>query len=420
MSRNKDFFGKFGPHSEHKLLLLRNYFEAWGHKLGLREGAGEAILYVDACAGRGMDDGGSYGSPLIAARAAAIAQASVEKVRGSPFRIQMIAIEAKLTLFRELASHLKPFGSAVRALRGTLEQHLGEIEREFPRTPALFFIDPFGLDPLQADTVKRVLAGDRHEALLLFADQAALRHFGVISTLETRAERRLRKGAEAGSNQPNLFSDDNEAANRRLAALADAAEQSREALDITKPNAQRILDAAFGSSDWLPIINDTPQVERRAKFLSLYSDRLREWGATHILQIPIVKENDVHAYTLIHASKVPKAYSTMKEAVEYALKRSPLPVNVIEGMRSQLCCDLNEVEDTVRRRFAGRRIRWAEDPANKRAPCIKVFVMEETAAFPFEMDELKRRLKANKLKGATWVYDFPELPSTSPLHTRSS
>jgi len=77
MSQSKRHFEEFQPHSKHKHLILQQYFLAWGHKLGLRLGAGTVILYVDACAGRGRDDLGNHGSPLIAAVAAAVAQENV-------------------------------------------------------------------------------------------------------------------------------------------------------------------------------------------------------------------------------------------------------------------------------------------------------------------------------------------------------
>lgn len=402
MSRSRGHFEEFKPHSKHKHLILEQYFYAWGHKLGLREGAGNAILYVDACAGRGADDLGNDGSPLIAARAAALAQENVGGRRGDTFRIHVVAIEVNRDHHAALAERLAPFGDTVRALRGTLEDHINDLEREFPETPALYFIDPFGLEPLQSALVRRAISGKSHEALLLFADQAALRHFGAIVADETRAERRHRTASDSLTLFPDLEPD-------RLASLAHAASESREQLDLTRANAVRILNAAFGDEHWLPEIEAMARGDRRAAFLSLYSERLKRWGATHVLQIPIVDETGARAYTLIHACKSPKAYTAMKEAVTYALKdeKSPLPEVVVARMKRLVQSDLSVAERAVLRRFRSSQARWAEDPNIRNAPSVRRFLLEDTTVYPFELPELKERLKRLRLPGKSIVYSFP-------------
>jgi len=400
MSRSKGHFEEFKPHSKHKHLILDCYFSAWGHKLGLRTGAGSTILYVDACAGRGADELGNHGSPLIAARAAAIAQANVSKHRGTPFRIEVVAIEVDRAHHASLARLLEPFGDAVRALRGKLEEHIEQLERQYPNTPTLYLIDPFGLDPLQATLVRRALAGEKHEALLLFADQAALRHFGAIVAVETRAERRHRHAAHPLPLFPELQVDG-------LEALAETAQESREALENARISAIRILNAAFGDEAWLPQIEAIPQPARRAAFIRLYSEHLVQWGATHVLQIPIVDESGTRAYTLIHASKSAKAYRAMKEAVTHALNNSPLPEEVVECMKQMVRSNIEDVQDEILHRFASQTVRWAEDAGDRRRPCVRTFVLEETNAFPFEFEELKEQLRRFRMPGKPIIYKFP-------------
>jgi three-Cys-motif partner protein len=188
MAKSDGHFEEFKPHSKHKHLIFKHYFEAWGHKLGLRKGSNDQILYVDACAGRGKDDLGNDGSPLIGSKSAAVATESVRRQKSGLFRIKVLAIEKKRKHFEVLKALLAPFGEDVRAIKGTLGDTIAEIEQEFGDTPTLFFIDPFGLEPLDANVVKRALSGDRNEVLILFADQAALRHFGAVATSETKAE----------------------------------------------------------------------------------------------------------------------------------------------------------------------------------------------------------------------------------------
>ena len=400
MSRSTHHFEQFQPHSKHKHLILEQYFLAWAHKLGLRQGAQDQILYVDACAGRGEDDLGNQGSPLIAADAAAIAAESVSKRRGRAFTIRVVAFEPNQKHFSALSRLMQPYGASVEVLQRGILDGIGEIERRFPSTATLYFVDPFGLEPLQSDVIKRALSGHQHEALLLFADQAALRHFGAITAAETRTEKRLRYAVQPLPLLPDLEPSD-------TAALVDAAKVSRQALELSRENALRIMNAAFGDDTWLATIERAaPQIRRRA-LVDLYRTRLHAWGATHTLPVPIVDKGGVHAYTLIHASKSPKAYLTMKDAVAYALDHGPLPPTTTELMRQLVFPDPDVVESLVRRQFAGSIVRWADDPTNKQAPSVRAFALENTDAFRFHLDDLKERLRPFKQSGRSITYSFP-------------
>lgn len=400
MSDSKQHFDEFQDHSKHKHLILREYFLAWGHKLGLRLGADDKIVYVDACAGRGQDEVGNHGSPMIAASAAALAQASVSARRNVPFTIHVIAIEANRAHFDALTQLLAPFGSDVEVVNGTLGEKMTDLDARFATAPRLTFIDPFGLDPLRADVVRDSLRGERSEALLLFADQAALRHFGALTTVETKAERRHREAATPLPMFPDLLPPD-------IDELAQAASVSRSALEITRANADRIMNAAFGDQAWQRELDGTPPEQRRRRLIELYSDRLRSWGAVLTLRVPIVDASGTHAYTLIHASKRPKAYRTMKEAVTYALNHSPLPTSVVAKMRDQVRCDLPSVERIVRANFAGKTVRWTEDETDARIASVRAFVLESTELYPFELEDLKARLKSIRIPGRTLAYAFP-------------
>jgi len=154
-------------------------------------------------------------------------------------------------------------------------------------------------------------------------------------------------------------------------------------------------------------IEQVPQNLRRRAMIDLYSKRLGAWGATHTLRVPVVDSSGTHAYTLIHASKSAKAYMAMKEAVTYALEHSPLPEQVVSRMRDLVRSDLDTVETAVRRRFAGKSVRWAADRNNRNASCVRNFFLEESEAYPFELDELKSRLRLLQLPGRSIVYAFP-------------
>ena len=177
MSRSDDHFDEFEPHTRFKHRVLKSYFDAWPRILLLRQNAGDCVVYVDACAGRGADDAGNHGSPVLAARIASEAAQHVGTMRNSPVNVQVIAIEKDPTHFKELEKNLAPFSGHARALHGTLADHIDAHRREFPTSPKFYFIDPFGLEPLDGATVRHALEGPKNEVLVLFASIAARRHF---------------------------------------------------------------------------------------------------------------------------------------------------------------------------------------------------------------------------------------------------
>src|SRR6185437_10008193 len=98
---------------------------------------------------------------------------------------------------------------------------------------------PFGLEPLDGATVRRAVEGPRNEVLVLFADMAAIRHFGAATSEdETKAERALARLRETDSLFPEMDEED-----RR--ALEPLAAESRDAQGRTRAAAIEILDAVF-------------------------------------------------------------------------------------------------------------------------------------------------------------------------------
>ena len=147
------------------------------------------VLFVDACAGRGMDDVGNHGSPIIAAKAALSAQAQLRNAFKRDVRIQVIAIEKKKANYDALVDNLRPFGDLARTLRGDFAEHVPAIVREFAGVPTLWFIDPFGIEALDSSILRQAIAGPESEALIMSLDRGALRHLCVAVAPETRLER---------------------------------------------------------------------------------------------------------------------------------------------------------------------------------------------------------------------------------------
>jgi three-Cys-motif partner protein len=404
MTQNREHFEAFEAHTRVKHLILRTYFDEWARKLLLRPGAGDILCFVDACAGAGVDKRGNAGSPVLAAERAQLVEVQLAEKYQRQVQVHTVAIEQSKGRFDRLKRNLEPFGSA-RALRGTLAEHIASIFAEFGDAPMLFFIDPFGLEPLRADIVKRALSGSRNEILALFADQAALRHFGAATAQAVDVDAEVHKATS--THQGSLFDVvDPGLRSREEQAVRDMIEQKSLGRELTRPAATEILTSAFGGDHWRAEIEKTDPKERRTKLITMYEDLLRTFGASHPLSLPMRNEQDRHVYHLVYATKSPRGYSAMKGVLDHALKHGPLPGETLDRMRFQIRSDLDAVEAAVRKGFAGHLVRWVVDGWRERS--IKRFVLEETPAFPFELAELKERLKPLRLPGrGPEQYRFP-------------
>jgi hypothetical protein len=140
----------------------------------------------------------------------------------------------------------------------------------------------------------------------------------------------------------------------------------------------------------------------------MYEEVLRARGAAHVAVIPIVDQTSLHKYHLMHASKNSRAYSTMKDAVSRALR-------VYEGnrlatavMRFRLSANEPEMVSLVLARFARAEVAWGDE---RTAGTVKHFLLNDTPAFPDQMDDIKRRLADYKLPGRRLMYRFPATSS---------
>jgi len=411
VANNRKHFDGFEPHTLLKHTVLRAYLQTWARKMLLRPGATRELCIVDACAGAGRDAQGNPGSPVLAAAVADDAERHLQsdpRLReriGGPLRIDLVAIEKDAKHYRSLVENLKPYEKRAKPLRGTLADYIDEHFSHYRDTPTLFFIDPFGLAPLQADVIRRALSGRRNEVLLLFADQAALRHFGAATAAIPDLESEIAASAPV---QYGFFEDAEVQVQRAKEETTRRVQVKATALEGTMPRAVEILNAAFGGESWRAVIEATPPQQRRAKFLEMYLELLRGFGASYVLPLPMRNTRDQHVYTLIHATQSVHGYTAMKTVVSSALNKAELSGDVVESMRFQIRSDLDGIEAEVRQRFAGQSVPWTNQKDGR--PNIRQFVLEGTPAFDFELTELKQRLKNEKGCGrGPEIYTFPSV-----------
>lgn len=388
MADNADHFDNFEPHTRLKHAILRAYVERWSRILLVRAAATrQRLRIVDACAGAGQDESGNLGSPLIAIQEAEKARGQMAEYHAGPSEVQIVAIEANRKRFRQLKERIDQLGGGHAALHGTLADYIGGLEKDFVSTPTLFFIDPFGMEPLQAGIVRRALQGPRNEVLLLFAHQAGLRHLGAADAMEEPKRREL-----------SLFDSMEEPA-------APAVPKSKE-LQLTADAAVRILNAAFGDERWRSV-QSLPRPRRRQALVDMYSDLLRSMGARYVLPLPIIGNQTQLKYHLVFATKSGKGYEVMKDSIERALKTDLLDPRSVQLMRLGAAESDAVIEQRVRQRFAEQRAAWV---GGSSIDSVKTFALQETPAMPHQMDELKRRLAPLRDRsGRALVYDFPSV-----------
>ncbi len=373
-------FEEFKDHTLLKHLILRNYVSAWASKLFSWR---QRVWFVDAFAGEGQDQKGNPGSPLIAAQ---IAESLLE--RHPDKRMQILAIEKDRARYDRLRAAMKPYtdrSPAVAHVRhGILKEYLGGFMRHVADDPALFFLDPFGVDGMLVDLLPTALSGPQNEVFALFSDVGAKRLHGVLVAEGRNPDEEVEKVLA----RPSLFPeyDAEDAARQRVDA-----ERSAHALRTTQDPAERILTEALGPGT-IDQVTAAPEDERRELLARIYMRRLHEAGAAYVLSLPVRDATNQRQYQLVYATKSGAGLSAMKVAMDSALRNAPLPGDSVEAIRAELQGNEGAVVRELGRHFAGREVRWTEGRDRGTADTVKRYLLERTAVFPMQFSEVKRRL----------------------------
>ncbi len=189
-------FEEFQGHTLLKHLILDKYLKTWANKLLQWGAAGSRIWFVDAFAGEGADKKGNPGSPLIAAKMARdVVQTLRRSGKPSDADIRIIAIEKNTSRFGILKSVMEPYAAGADAIarlhHGTLAEIIDDLMTEVGQEPALFFLDPFGVEGLLSELLPPALLGPHNEIFALFSDIGAVRLHAVIATSERDADREV-------------------------------------------------------------------------------------------------------------------------------------------------------------------------------------------------------------------------------------
>lgn len=386
MAQHDAHFSEFQPHTLLKHRILDSYLVAWAMKLLMSGRAGDRLTIVDAFAGRGQDDAGNSGSPVIAARKAAEAVAAVKKRKPETDpRIRVIAIEKTASSFKHLEQTLEPFSRQtagdVTPLHGELVNHINDIVAETSDQPTFYFLDPWGIKGLDASTYAKALAGPKNEIFALFSDLGAVRLHGLVTAERADPSNKIAAILTA----PSLFPDEDE---RRVAAAEAEAAKTNKALDASIPASREYLTRALGTASWVDELASTPAQRRADKFIELFRQSLLDAGARFVLAIPMRNDEGHRIYSLVHASKSPAGFITMKECVSTGLRQASLNDSVTARIRADLSIDVDRMVQSLQQTFAGLSIPWA---AKRNG--LQVLLLKGTLLFHFQVPELKAALK---------------------------
>lgn len=379
MSRAGDrHFDEFHDHTLLKHLILRKYVGAWAQKLRRAYGT---VWFVDAFAGEGQDKKGNPGSPLIAARLAEPLEHDGQGV------MRILAIEKDDTRCARLREVMSSFmdRKIVEVRCGTLAERVDRFMTYIGEKPALFFLDPFGVEGLLVDLLPKLLRGPHNEVFALFADVGANRLHAVLMAEGKDPE----KEEDAVRAAPALFAEMVEEDAQRARA---AAEKSQRALRSTQEASERILTEALGPGA-LEELDTIPDDGRREWLVRRYMRSLFESGAKYVLALPVRDSSSQRVYQLVYATKSKVGLRTMKEAMDSALRNTSLPDESRELMRAELCGNEETVVRELARHFAGRpEVRWTEEN-DRKSDTVKRYLLEETAIFAMQFTAVKKRLK---------------------------
>lgn len=148
-----------------KHVILQRYIRLYVGKLGF---SNPVIYYVDGFAGQGRYGDKEVGSAYIGAESAA------SPIQGSRKDVlRCINVEEDTRVFSELEKNLAPHKATglITNLQGTFQENLPGILATVGTVPAFFFIDPFGSQGIETETLKLIRKGrDNSEILVRYDD----------------------------------------------------------------------------------------------------------------------------------------------------------------------------------------------------------------------------------------------------------
>ena len=263
----EDFHQSAKDWAQIKHTLLAKYLQLFIGKTGKGR---SRVFYIDAFAGPGLLDDGTKGSALYAAEVAA---RPVQHQRRDT--LHCINIEADADTFEKLEKATTDYvrDGFVTNLLGKFEDRRDEVLRKIGPAPALFFIDPFGTQGAELNSLKALKNGRAiREAFVRYDD--------------TRVKRLL---SWAANNCDGLDP----------SAKKTAEAYRRRASNLTSDKAIK---------DWLDDEPDARQALINGYIAEAKRQEIFQFGIAYPIRNPDTRG---HRYFLVHLSDFPDGYTWM-------------------------------------------------------------------------------------------------------------
>ncbi len=151
-----DYFDTLYEWTYRKHDILRKYVETFAK-------IKKNLYCVDAFAGRGQHRDGAHGSPLITA---SIAQRLRDE--GKPYWLRCLNVEKDSQYYADLCEATAAFATdLVHNFRGDFAGHMTRLLAICDKQPALFFLDPFGVDGIEWKRLQPILTRTATTELLI-------------------------------------------------------------------------------------------------------------------------------------------------------------------------------------------------------------------------------------------------------------
>lgn len=184
---SNEFFAELKEWSERKLRILEKYLDPFVKILGSTRTGGQ-VYYVDAFAGAGIYEDGSQGSAI---RAAELARQY--RSENKTYQLKCINVEADRQSFQNLQANTQKYDDLVLNLFGTFSENAEQILNQISDSPALFFLDPFGVKGINWRTLKKIIHRNAVTDLWIRFDHTAVRRLdGTFSSTHAGASKTFR------------------------------------------------------------------------------------------------------------------------------------------------------------------------------------------------------------------------------------
>lgn len=388
-SKHDRHWKSFPTHTRLKHGILRAYLGSWARIL-LQEGRHDTIWFVDGFAGRGQDEKANPGSPLIACSIAEEINTALaaKQTRG---QLRVVAVEGDHENFQILEQSLARYrggGNPPLLFENSIEDEYMNILRMIGGAPALFFLDPWGLGGLSSAMIENMLQGERREVLVLFSEESTHRLAGAVASDTDKEE------PDPLEANLSLFDDPPSPSPPRPVSL-----------NYRQADERILQDVFMGIWDIVADTAENAKGMERLSYLSSYMKIQELLGASYVLPISVVDERDHHHYSLIHASKHPKAVVAMKNALNSAMNKRAKEVGILENFRFA-SPGLERLCEQIEEHFVGQTVRWQD---KRERGTVRLYALEETWALVSDLPDLKALLTArgHAIEQRPLTFHFP-------------